>query len=103
DAFQRISVEQRKESEQVKCVVNGGIVEDDQVLIWSAAAYIKSAGAFVSLLHPWHQLQYFQRILFTKQGGDLLYFFDRDIDAAHLHVFTYLFLPSRYNFDFFKL
>ncbi len=102
--FQRVAVEDGEKTEKVAGVVHHGIVQNDEVLVRSPAAYIQARLAFGTLLHAGHQLQYFQDILFAKESGYLLDLGDGYLNGTHLgraaHV---VFLPPGRNGHLFEL
>ena len=84
NAVDGIGIENREKAEHVLHIVQGHAVEQDQVLIGSAAAHIQAGRSFVTAFHAGQQLDGFDHVDFTEQGRKLAYLLDRQVDGAHL-------------------
>ena len=79
-----VGVEDREETHQVTHVVEGHAVQQNQVFIRSAAAHVDARGAFAAGLHAREQLDGFENIHFSTDGGDAFDLRDRHFDGRHL-------------------
>ena len=71
-----IGIEDGEDAEQVRGVIDGYAVEQYEILIGAATAHVQAGLAFASGLHARQQLQGFEDVHFTHEGGkffDLLY------------------------------
>ena len=79
-----VGVEGREETTEVVDVVERHPVEQEQVLVGTAAAHIETAGALGARLDARHELKRFQYIGFAKQYGDGFDMLKRHLDGAYL-------------------
>ena len=85
-ALQHVGVEGREETEQVRRVVDGGVVEQNQVLVGGPAAHVQAGAAFAHRLHPRQRQNHAQNVGFAKHRGHLAHGLDVELFQAHLQA-----------------
>ena len=74
-------------------VVNGGVVEKQQVLVWASTSNVKPTVALTRRLDAWQHLNGFEHIDFTHQGWEPLNGGHGDFRLAQICALCVL--PSR--------
>ena len=87
-----VAIEDRKETEEVVGIVDGGFIEDDEVLVGTATAHVDARSTFRSRLHTRQQQQGLKDILLAKKHRHLFYFLGRQRDGTHLRHLSIAFL-----------
>ena len=64
-------------------VVEGDAVEQQEVLLRSAAAHIDAAEAFGAALHARHELDGLEHVVLTEEHRSVFYHLHRQFDGAH--------------------
>ena len=76
-----VRVERGEESEQVGRVVDGRAVEEDEVLVWGAAADEEAGRSLAASLHAGHELDGFDEVRLSSNRGDAQNLFRRHLDV----------------------
>ena len=61
-----VAVEDGEKAKQMAGIVNRGLIEDDEVLVGTAAAHIDARGAFRGRLHTRQQQKRFEDVFFAE-------------------------------------
>src|SRR5690606_20500917 len=94
DILDGVGVEGREEAEEVRCVVDGRLVEEDERLVRATAADVEAAGEVAGALDAGQELERAEEIVLDG-AGDLLDELDRDV----LHPDGLLLLDGRLGLD----
>ena len=99
DVAHRIGIENAEEAEEMAGVVHGGIVQQDQVLIGTAAAHVETTVAFAVVLHAGQELDRFQDVHFAEQCGQRRQFLHIQFHPAHFGAFGILVVALAHDLD----
>src|SRR5882757_640698 len=83
DILYSVRVEGGKESQEVRGIVDGGFIQQDQVLVGAPAPYKKTAVAVSGKLNAREQLDGLQDVFFPKEDGDILNLVGRQFLYPH--------------------
>ena len=84
DILQGIGVEDGEETHHVVDIVDRHTVEEQQVLVGTAATHIHACRGFRAVLHTWQQLDGFQHVGFAKQSRDAFNLLHGQLYHTHL-------------------
>ena len=99
DVFNRIAIENGEQTADVRHIVDGHAVQNNQILVRTAAAYHERVLPFAARLNARQKLQRFQNIDLAEKHRNLLDLGNWDGNLGHLHLFLDAVLPFRADFD----
>ena len=79
-----LRLEHGENTQHVLSIVDGNPIQQEQVLIWPAAAHINAGKAFQPALHPRKQLDGFDDIRFSEERRSRFYNLQGHLDGTHL-------------------
>ena len=79
-----VGVERREDAEEMRGVVDGALVEEDQVLVGRAAADVEAAGGLAYRLHAGEGEHRLEDVALAEGGGNLVEGLDAHVLEAHL-------------------
>ena len=92
NTFYGIVIKNGEKPHQVTCIVDGGFIQQNQVLVWPTTAYTQPRRSFGHKFYPGQQLKGFYQVHLAHQGWDGCNCFGRNAVDAHLgihHVFVF--------------